>query len=88
MRARDLGHVNWGFFGLKIAGELPPSGSKLFRDGKEVGRLTSVVFSPRHGGVLGLGYIRRGNDTPGTILEVDAGGERRSAEVSAFPFFA
>jgi tRNA-modifying protein YgfZ len=88
VRARDLGHVNWGFAGLRIAGELPPLGSKLFREGKEVGRVTSAVVSPRHGGVLALGYLRRGNDAPGTMLELDAGGERRSAEVSSLPFFA
>jgi aminomethyltransferase len=89
VRARDLGHVNWMFSGLKLAGaEVPPPGSKLFRQDKEVGRVTSAVFSPRGGGILALGYIRRGNDTPGTTLEVDAGGERRSAEVASLPFFA
>ena len=89
VRARDLGHVNWMFSGLKLAGaELPAPGSKLYRQDKEVGRVTSAVFSPRGGGILALGYIRRGNDTPGTTLEVDAGGERRSAEVASLPFFA
>lgn len=88
VRARDLGHVNWGFMGVKLAGDVPPAGSKLFRDGKEVGRITSAVRSPRHGGVLALGYLRRGNDGPGMTLELDAGGERRSAEVSSLPFFA
>jgi folate-binding protein YgfZ len=86
VRARDLGHVNWVFMGLKLAGDVPPPGSKLFRDGKEVGRVTSAVLSPRHGGVLALGYIRRGSEAPGTTLELDAAGERRNAEVASLPF--
>lgn len=89
VRARDLGHVNWMFTGLKLAGAaLPPVGSKLFRQDKEVGRVTSAVMSPRSNGVLALAYIRRGNETPGTTLDVEAGGERRSAEVASLPFFS
>lgn len=89
VRARDLGHVNWGFHGLKVSGRPALAvGAKLFVADKEVGRITSSVYSPRAEAVLALGYIRRGHDTPGTKVDVEAGGERRSAEVAPLPFFA
>jgi folate-binding protein YgfZ len=84
--ARDRGHVNRTLLGVKLpAGPVPP-GSLLFRDGKEVGRVTSSVVSPRMGTTVGLAYVRRGNQDPGTVLEVEAGGERRPAEVTPLPF--
>jgi folate-binding protein YgfZ len=84
VRARDLGHVNWSFRGLKLAGDsLPAVGTKLLREGKEAGHVTSAVLSPRASQVLALGYVRRGSDAPGTRLELDAG---RAAEVSSLPF--
>jgi folate-binding protein YgfZ len=87
VRARDLGHVNWSFRGVKIAGDSPVScGSKLLRDGKEVGHVTSSVHSPRLGSAIALAYVRRGTDAPGTSVEVAVGEERRSAEISSLPF--
>lgn len=84
--ARDRGHVNRVLLGVKLAGGPVPPNSPLFRDGKEVGRVTSSLASPRLGTAVGLAYVRRGNQDPGTVLEVDAGGVRRTAEVSALPF--
>jgi folate-binding protein YgfZ len=84
--ARDRGQVNRTLLGLKV-GEAPvPAGSKLFRDGKEVGRVTSGVVSPRLGSAIALGYVRRGSQELGTVVEVDVNGERRPAEVAALPF--
>jgi folate-binding protein YgfZ len=89
VRARDLGHVNWSFRGLKLSGSEPVArGTKLVRDGKEIGHVTSSIQSPRLGGVIALGYVRRGNDEPGTGVEVAVGAERRKAEVSSLPFLS
>jgi folate-binding protein YgfZ len=86
VRIRDLGHINRLLLGLKLSGTEPVDrGSKLIREGKEVGQVTSAVFSPRAGGVIALAYVRRGHQDPGTVLELDAGGERRKAEVTALP---
>jgi aminomethyltransferase len=63
-----------------------PKDAPLFRDGKEVGRVTSSVVSPRLGTAVGLAYVRRGSQEPGTRLEVEAGGTRHPAEVAALPF--
>src|SRR3954463_15534227 len=81
VRARDIGHVNRTLLGVKIAGnDVVVRGARLFRDGQEVGQITSSARSPRLG-VIGLAYIRRGSQEPGTVLEVEAEGGRRSAEV-------
>ena len=77
--ARDRGVVQRLLLGLTFAGPVPV-GSLLHREGKEVGRVTSVVTSPTRG-PIGLGYVRRGSQTPGTVLEADEG--RVSATVGA-----
>lgn len=88
VRIRDLGHVNRSLGGLKVSGAgTVPSGARLFREGKEVGRVTSSVVSPALGTVIALAYLRRGNE-PGTILEVEGDGTRRTAEVVSVPFVA
>jgi folate-binding protein YgfZ len=87
VRARDLGHVNWSFRGLRIDGSEPVApGAKLFREGKEVGRVTSAAFSPRLEVTVALGFVRRGSDAPQTKLEIDLGAAARTAEVASLPF--
>ena len=83
--ARDRGQVNRTLLGLKLTGGPAPHGSLVYRDGKEVGRVTSSVQSPRLG-TIALAYIRRGNQEPGTAVEVEVEGARRPAVVSALPF--
>jgi folate-binding protein YgfZ len=83
VRVRDLGHVNRVLTGLVIEGqEFVPSGTKIVREGKEVGHVTSSVFSPRTGQVLALAYLRRGNTDPGTSVEIG----RREGTVATLPF--
>jgi folate-binding protein YgfZ len=84
--ARDRGQVNRTLLGVKLPGGPVPHGSLLYREGKEVGRVTSSVVSPRLGTAVGLAYVRRGHQEPGTVLEVDAAGTRHPAEVTALPF--
>jgi folate-binding protein YgfZ len=79
--ARDrAGHVNRSLRGLKLRSPVAP-GAKLSAGGKEVGAVTSAVSSLRLGPVA-LAYVRRGSETPGTVLDVDGGG---TAEVVALP---
>ena len=87
MRLRDLGHVNRVLSGLRMGGTEPaPSGAKVWRDGKEVGQVTSSVFSPGLSGAIALAYLRRGSSDVGTALEVEMGSMRIPAAVAAFPF--
>jgi folate-binding protein YgfZ len=85
VRIRNLGHVNRTLLGLKAGGDDPLApGVRVLREGKEVGQVTSSVVSPALG-VLALAYIRRGCE-PGTTVEIETAGERRSAEVASLPF--
>jgi folate-binding protein YgfZ len=84
--ARDRGQVNRILLGLKLPEGTVPHGALLYRDGKEVGRVTSSVVSSRAGGAIALAYVRRGSQTPGTALEVEVGGQRRAAVVTPLPF--
>jgi folate-binding protein YgfZ len=84
--ARDRGHINRTLMGLKLSTSAPlPRDTKLFREGKEAGQLTSSVVSP-HFGTIALAYLRRGNQEPGTPLEFEVGGVKGSAEVTPLPF--
>jgi len=88
-RVHTMGHVNRMLRGLQLPGPLitpPEKGTKLFHDRKEVGFITSAVQSPRWGKNIGLGYVRRGVDQPGTMLSLaDAAGES-SVRVVPLPF--
>jgi tRNA-modifying protein YgfZ len=84
--ARDRGQVNRVLLGVKLQDGPVPPGSLLYRDGKEVGRVTSSLVSPRFETAIGLAYLRRGHQEPGTVLEVEVKGERRRAEVASLPF--
>lgn len=85
--ARDrAGFVNRAFLGVKVLeGAKPVVGSKLFRDGAEVGLITSVIDSPSLGAPLAVGYIRRGHQDVGLRLELDEPTGRRPVEVLPYP---
>jgi folate-binding protein YgfZ len=87
VRLRDLGHVNRVLTGLRVEMNEPvPTGAKLWRDGKEVGLVTSSVRSPALGTVIALAYVRRGSSDPGTALEVEIDSTRARASVASLPF--
>jgi folate-binding protein YgfZ len=72
-RIHSRGAVHRMFTGFKFAQEqLPPPGSKIQADGKEVGEITSVAAVPCDGGqgYVALGYIRREAGTPGKTVDV------------------
>ncbi len=79
--ARDRGQINRTLLRLRLPDGPVPPGSLLYRDGKEVGRVTSSAAVPGRGISVGLAYVRRGNQDLGTILEVDVGGQRLPAAV-------
>src|SRR5262249_24924115 len=71
--ARDRGQVNRVLLGVKLDALVPRS-TTLLHDGKDAGRVMTNVQSPRLGSVLGLAYVRRGSQEPGTHLEADVAG--------------
>jgi folate-binding protein YgfZ len=85
-RIRTYGHVNRSLVGLKFAGSQPARhGDKLFKEATEVGLVGSSAFSPRLGQAIGLAYVRRGNEKPGTLLQVRGADLQLDAEVSRLP---
>src|SRR5439155_24178755 len=84
--ARDRGHVNRTLLGIGVAqGDAPACGARLFHDGNEVGQITSSVVSPRFG-IIGLAYVKRGSQEPGTALVIEPETDGRQATVAALPF--
>lgn len=72
-RIHSIGHVNREIRGLRLAGEvktLPARGDKLFHDGKEVGHITSAIYSPTRKAIIALGYVRREVNQTGVELKV------------------
>ncbi len=69
-RIRSRGGVHRKFTGFVIESGSAAPGSKVERDGKEVGELTSVLEVPTAGGdrTLALGYVRREAGAAGTML--------------------
>jgi folate-binding protein YgfZ len=83
--ARDRGHVNRLLSGVK--GDAVAAGMRLFKDGNEVGQVTSAVSSPRLG-PIGLAYLKRGHWEPGTVLTTAADADGASVTVAALPFIS
>jgi folate-binding protein YgfZ len=63
---------------------LPPAGATLRADGKEVGEVTSVGFSPGRGAPVALAYVRRAVEPPAEVEVVWDGGSS-PARVEALP---
>jgi folate-binding protein YgfZ len=82
-RVTARGHVNRRRTGLVFSAEPVASRTTLRLGGREVGWVTSCVRSPRLARTIGMGYVRREQLEPGTVLEVAGGGQ---AEVAALPF--
>jgi folate-binding protein YgfZ len=84
--ARDRGQVNRLLFGMLLEKNIVKHGSLVFRDGNEVGRVTSSVYSPSLKQNIALGYLRRGNHELGTSFEVECEGTKQTAVSCSLPF--
>jgi folate-binding protein YgfZ len=88
-RIRTYGQVAKSLRGLRLVGEgedAPPKGTKLFLGEKEVGAITSAVWSPVLKTVIALGYVRREASQAGTELEAQTTGGKIPARVVDLPF--
>ncbi|SRR5712692_2172843 len=87
-RIKYRGHVAKKLTGLIFEGEASPaSGAKIFSvDDKEIGRVTSVAYSPRLGCSIALGYVKYDYLEPGTKLKVISAAQESPATISELPF--
>jgi folate-binding protein YgfZ len=65
-------------------GTQPQRGAKIYSGEREIGFITSAAESPRLGAIA-LGYVHRDFVAPDTAVQVDVGGVRAAATVSALP---
>lgn len=72
-RIRTYGQVAKALRQLRFdaGAAVPKPGDKIEHDGKEVGHVTSAVFSPRFQRPVALGYVRKECNAPGTRVMVN-----------------
>jgi folate-binding protein YgfZ len=83
-RATSRGGLKKKMFGLRFEAPVEP-GAMLFLDGKEVGRVTSAVMSPRLG-PIGLAILHHSAWTPGVRLVTREASGDIGATISDLPF--
>src|SRR5215470_1752737 len=87
-RIEARGHVNRKLTGLLLSGDLLPEvGAKIVSPQREVGWITSAVYSPARQQNIALGYVRREALTPGTPLQVHTRDSTLNATVAELPFY-
>lgn len=87
-RIKYRGHVAKKLSGLMFEGGRNVNSGAIINsvDGKEIGRITSVTYSPKLGRTIALGYLKYDYLTPGTKVKVVGGEGDVSAEVVDLPF--
>jgi len=83
-RIRSRGNVHRKFTGFEVQGALPPVGTKIQGDGRDIGEITSAASLPLAGGerLVALGYMRREIATLGRQFQVGS----TQLSVAALPF--
>lgn len=86
-RIKYIGHVNRHFVGFVCEGSrLPESRSLVQMEGKDVGYVTTAVFSPRLGRSIALGFVNRVAAAPGKSVILIGKESSLSARVASLPF--
>ncbi len=82
-KATHTGSVGNLLMGLKVKEDrIPPPDSPVLSSGKQIGAVTSAVFSPRWNCPIAFAYLKRAFARPGEVCQVEvAEGESVSAEV-------
>ena len=87
-RIRTYGQVAKALRRLELPADLDPlpsRGEKLWKDGKEVGRITSAVRLPGGGVCPALGYVRKECNAIGTTLRLVRGENQVPAQIVGSP---
>jgi folate-binding protein YgfZ len=85
-KVKYIGHVNRRFVGLVIEGEIPAEmKSTIRKDNKDVGYVTTSLFSPGMGKPIALGFVSRPAFASGTAVEIVSHGKVLAARIEEFP---
>jgi folate-binding protein YgfZ len=88
-RIKTYSEVAKALRGLRLdpqSNSLPKKGDKLFREGKEVGYVTSSAFSLSLQACIALGYVRKDAFEIGTELRLYTAEGERGARIVDLPF--
>ena len=86
-KVKYIGHVNRRFVGLTLAGsEIPELKSPIQKGGREVGALTTSLFSPGLERPIALGFVSRSAYAPGTEVEILSQQKKLPATIVDLPF--
>ena len=87
-RIKYRGHVAKKLTGVIFAQSVDVAAGAVINsaDGKEVGRLTSVTYSPHLGRTIALAYLKFDYLAPDTKLKILFGEEELAAQVTELPF--
>ena len=73
-RVRSRGQVNRKRVNLRFSGDtVPQGGAQLQFQGKEIGYVTRAAMSFYPPGVIGMAYVRKEGNFPGTTLDLESG---------------
>jgi folate-binding protein YgfZ len=87
-KATYRGHVSKKLSGLAVASDRPPDrGDRIFKDDKDIGYVTSAIFSETLGAVIAMGYIKYGFFDPGTSVKIRTSIGLLPATVVELPFY-
>jgi aminomethyltransferase len=67
---------------------IPRQGNPIVKGDETVGEVTSGTMSPSLETGIGMGYLRTDLSEPGTEIEIDVRGKRRTAEVRKGPLYS
>jgi glycine cleavage system aminomethyltransferase T len=87
-RIKYRGHVAKKLSGLTFNQQVSVEAGANIKssDDKDIGRLTSVTYSPRLNRTIALGYLKYDYLAPGKEVKVTAGSDDVLATVAALPF--
>jgi len=72
---------------VTMPGKAPAAGDKIYQDGKEVGVITSAIFSEYLMLSLALVHLTKETAVAGTVLEIKSGGQSYTGRVTPTPFY-
>ena len=72
---------------VTMPGKAPAAGDKIYQDGKEVGVITSAIFSEYLMLSLALVHLTKETAVAGTVLEIKSEGKSYAGRVTPTPFY-
>ena len=86
-KVKYIGHVNRRFVGLVLSGtELPKLKSPILKGGREVGYITTTLFSPGLNKPIAMGFVSRAAYAPGSEVEIASNETVLAASIVDLPF--